>query len=92
MPSHPLGDEYRRRAHRLRQLASSIETSSVMQLHHHAGSATWSCPAATTALEALRSHRTSLQRHVGELHGSASWLVRRADELDASLLSTPGPV
>jgi hypothetical protein len=80
----------RQRAGRLRRLAQQIEALSVLRLDRHADDLTWRGPRPHLCRSLLAINQHQLRVAIGELHGHAVQLDRRADEWDAVARTTIG--
>jgi hypothetical protein len=89
MPGHE-AIELRRRAQRLRQLASSIETSLVMSLERHARTDTWRGRRPMLCVNLLRHNQAQLHAEVDGLRWQAYLFDQRAARLDLAAALQPG--
>lgn len=84
--SHADAIDLRRRARRLRDLASRIEGSPALSLERAAGDDTWRGHRPTLCVALLHSNQAQLHREVEQLRWQAYLFERRAAELDAAAL------
>lgn len=89
MPGHE-AIELRRRAQRLRHLASRIEASVVMSLERHAGNDTWRGRRPLLCLNLLRHNQAQLHAEVDGLRWQAFLFDQRAARLDQAAALQPG--
>ncbi|MGK0312776.1 MAG: hypothetical protein ACI8RC_002410 [Ilumatobacter sp.] len=88
MPEHE-SVELRRRAQRLRHLASRIEASLVMSLERHADSNTWRGRRPLLCLNLVRHNQDQLHAEVDGLRWQAYLLDQRATRLDQAAALLP---
>jgi len=82
--------ELRRRAQRLRHLASRIESSRVMSLERHAGNNTWRGRRPLLCINLLRHNQAQLHAEVDGLRWQAYLFDQQAARLDQAVTLFPG--
>ncbi len=81
----PDPDEYRRRAAGLRRMATRLDETPLLVLHHWAGEDTWSSPRVEDCRAELASDQIRIRAAADELRIEARRLECRAEVLEASL-------
>lgn len=80
--SHAHAAVLRRRAHRLRRLASRIERSAAMHLERHADADTWRGRRPTLCIDLLRTNQARLHQEIDDLRWQAYLFEQRAADLE----------
>jgi hypothetical protein len=83
-------DQLRARARALRQLAGRVPVTEVGDALARADEDTWRGPLATACRDDLAAIRRSLDDAMVELRAAASWLDRRATEIEQAARPVPG--